>query len=103
MTDIKLETVVEKTIDETPDWKLSCYMDWKPKTHREVCPKCRGLGKTGGGFKDFTGEEVCEKCFGSGAILVGPSTPKPELPIHLREHMRRAWFDYFNPRTDTHD
>jgi len=84
------------TITETDDWKLGCFMDWRPKSHEEECPYCHGKGEVGGGFKDLDGPRQCPECFGRRSITKGPMTPQPELPKALVEHMRRAWWDYLN-------
>lgn len=81
---------------ETDDWKLGCFMDWRPKRHEEECPACHGAGEVGGGFKSLDGPRQCENCYGRGTVTKGPSTPKPELPKALTEHMRRAWWDFVN-------
>lgn len=86
---------------ETEDWKLSCFLDWKPKKHQITCPYCNGKGEVGGGFKDIDGPRQCPECFGSRHVTKGPSTVMPAIPEALREHMRRAWWDYFNkPQPD---
>ena len=85
------------TVAETADWKLGCYMEWRPKHHQEDCPACHGSGEVGGGFKDIEGARPCTNCHGTGKVTKPPSTPMPELPKLLVEHMRRAWFDFNNP------
>ena len=85
------------TVAETADWKLGCYMEWRPKHHQEYCPACHGSGEVGGGFKDIEGARPCTNCHGTGKVTKPPSTPMPELPKLLVEHMRRAWFDFNNP------
>lgn len=87
MTEIKVETT---------DWKLGCFCDWRPKQHDEKCPDCNGKGEVGGGFGDLDGARQCSRCWGTRTISKGPTTPKPELPRALIEHMRRAWWDFFN-------
>lgn len=81
---------------ETPDWKLGCFMDWRPKNHDETCPTCNGRGEVGGGFKSLDDAQPCTQCFGTRTVTRGPRTPKPDLPPALVEHMRRAWWDFFN-------
>lgn len=81
---------------ETDDWRLKCFMDWAPKNHAEECPTCNGRGETGGHFKSLDGPQICETCWGTKIVTKGPSTPRPELPKAVVEHMRRAWWDYFN-------
>ena len=84
-----------KTYD-TEDWKLECFIDWRPKYHQEKCHNCNGLRMVGGGFGSIDGATECTTCHGTGSINKGPSTPRPELPLDLREHLRRAWYDFFN-------
>lgn len=84
------------SVIETEDWKLGCFMEWRPKHHYEDCQSCLGEGMVGGGFKSLDGQRECPDCFGSGQVHKGPTTPKPELPPALVEHMRRAWWDYTN-------
>jgi len=81
---------------ETTDWRLGCFIDWAPKQHYEKCPTCLGHGEVGGGFGDLDGPQQCPKCYGSRMVSKGPTTPKPDLPPALLEHMRRAWWDFFN-------
>ena len=84
---------------ETDDWKLSCTLDWKAKEHQEVCPMCKGRREVGGGFGDIDGAQPCPTCYGHGFKMVGPKTPRPPIPPDLREYLRRAWWDFFNPGT----
>ena len=88
--------VTRRTVAETDDWKLGCFMEWRPKRHPKECPTCNGTKEIGGGFKCIDGPRQCPECFGSGFISTGPTTPVPELPAALREHMRRAWLDFLN-------
>lgn len=81
---------------ETEDWKLDAFIDWVPKQHLEKCEHCSGRGTIGGGFKSLDSEETCPKCYGTGQVSKGPRVPRPELPKALVEHMRRAWWDFFN-------
>jgi DnaJ-class molecular chaperone len=83
-----------KDVVETDDWKLRCFFQWMH--HSVKCTTCGGRGETGGGFKDIDGPQVCNSCFGSGVKSEAPSTPVPEIPAGIQEHMRRAWFDYVN-------
>ena len=85
-----------KVVVETNDWKLGCFMEWRPKSHSETCPRCNGSGEIGGGFKDIDGPRECPQCFGSKFITKSPTTEMPELPAELKEHMRRAWWDFVN-------
>lgn len=89
------EPIGRESID-TEDWNLGCFMEWRPKSHPETCPRCFGRKEVGGGFKDIDGPRECPECFGMGIITKGPRTPKPKIPAELREHMRRAWWDFFN-------
>lgn len=81
---------------ETEDWKLGAFLDWKPKHKTETCSNCGGSGYTGGHFKDLDGPQECNVCWGSKVVSVKPSSPRPEIPLDIREHMRRAWFDFYN-------
>lgn len=81
---------------ETEDWALSCYLEWRAKSHEETCPTCHGTGEVGGGFGSFDGPEQCDRCCGTRTVTVGPKSPRPSLPPELIEYMRRAWWDYFN-------
>lgn len=83
-------------IVETDDWKLGCFMEWRPKNHAEECPTCYGKGEVGGYFRDLDGPRPCPQCAGMKIVHKGPTTPKPELPPALVEHMRRAWWDFIN-------
>lgn len=83
-------------IVENEDWKLGCFLEWRPKAQHKVCPDCNGKGKIGGHFKDLDGPRDCMTCFTSGSISMHPKTVPPEIPADLREHMRRAWWDYFH-------
>lgn len=84
------------TVIENEDWKLGCFMDWRQKSHAVECDFCHGSGEVGGGFHDLDGARQCSECFGSKIKYKGPTTPKPEIPPELREHMRRAWWDFLN-------
>ncbi len=88
--------MAEPVAFETSDWKLECFMDWRPKNHQETCAFCSGNGTVGGGFKSIDGEQTCPKCYGTGNVTKGPTTQQPELPKALVEHMRRAWWDFLN-------
>lgn len=81
---------------ETEEWKLQCFMDWTPKSLYIKCPSCLGKGIVGGGLGSLDGEQECSKCFGRREITKIITEPKPELPKALVEHMRRAWWDFFN-------
>jgi DnaJ-class molecular chaperone len=81
---------------ENEDWKLHAFLDWKPKMKSVECPRCDGRGEVGGGFKDIDGPRPCPDCHGSGIKLVSPTSPQPEIPPDLLEHMRRAWWDWHN-------
>ena len=87
--------MTKKTYD-TEDWKLSCWLDFHPKSHTEECDYCHGNKTVGGGFKSIDGAVECPQCFGSGFLTKPPKTQKPDIPPELKEHLRRAWFDYFN-------
>lgn len=86
----------DDTTTETSDWKLNCFLRWRPKYHDETCKRCCGAGRIGGGFKDIEGERDCPDCHGRGSVSKPPTTPEPELPAALVEHMRRAWWDFQN-------
>lgn len=86
----------QRTLD-TEEWHLACFMEWKPKKepYDIQCPSCHGRGAIGGHFKDLDGPRTCDQCSGSGQIThPGPSTPKPELPKELIEHLRKAWREF---------
>ena len=85
-----------RIVAENDDWKLGCFMEWRAKSHLEVCPTCHGSKEVGGGFKSLDGPRECPECFGIGHITKGPKTPAPEIPAEMREHMRRAWFDFLH-------
>ena len=86
-----------KVVIETDDWKLGCFMDWRPKRRAIGCEYCLGTGEVGGGFKSLDGPQQCPKCFGTKSVLISPTGAAPPIPPELREHMRRAWWDF------THD
>jgi len=88
--------MINETKLETEDWQLSCYLEWRPKNHQEKCEYCDGKGKVGGGFGYLEEAQQCDRCHGLKTVTKGPRTPRPELPKKLIEHMRRAWWDYFN-------
>ena len=88
-------------LTENDDWKLGCFMEWRPKNHTIDCPDCHGRGEVGGGFKDLDGPQTCPSCFGTKIKAVGPTTEKPELPPELVEHMRRAWWDFTHQQART--
>lgn len=79
---------------ETEDWKLGCFMEWRPKHKTISCQYCGGRGEVGGGFKDLDGPRPCPECHGTRIRTVAPTSPPPELPPSLVEHMRRAWWDF---------
>lgn len=84
---------------ETEDWKLDCFLQWKPKSKTVECSTCNGTGKTGGGFKSIDGAVVCSTCNGSRHVLVHPSGKPPKIPEDLTEYMRRAWWDFHHKGT----
>lgn len=96
-----MPTKIEHEATETSDWKLGCFLEWRPKNHSETCPDCKGERTVGGGFKDLDGPRECPTCFGMGVLSKGPTTTMPELPKALVEHMRRAWWDFHNAPTQT--
>lgn len=79
-----------------PDWELHAWIDWKPKMHEEECTSCSGRGVVGGGLGDLDGPRQCTACYGRGTITKPPTSKKPDIPKDLVEHMRRAWWDYWN-------
>ena len=83
-------------VTETDEWKLGCFFDWRPKPMAIACPYCYGKGEVGGGFKDLDGPQPCPECWGTKIKSVAPTTQPPEIPPELREHMRRAWWDFFH-------
>lgn len=89
---------MSKFTHNTEDWELKAYLDWRPKYHTVECDYCGGRGTVGGGFKDIDGERQCPTCYGRGSVDCAPATEKPQIPEALIEHMRRAWWDYHNPK-----
>lgn len=83
-------------VKETDEWKLGAYIEWRPKPMSIVCPRCHGEGTIGGGFKDIDGPRSCPECWGTKVKSVATTSPKPDVSADLVEHMRRAWWDYFN-------
>lgn len=79
---------------ETDEWRLSVYIDWKPKFVDIQCPACSGYGTVGGGFKDLDGTRECPQCFGRKYVSKGPSGKAPEVPPELLSAMRLAWADH---------
>jgi DnaJ-class molecular chaperone len=89
---------MSKFTHNTEDWELHAFLDWRAKKHPEDCDDCGGCGEVGGGLGDLDGARQCYNCHGSGVILKDPTTQHPEIPPALVEHMRRAWWDYHNPK-----
>ena len=89
-----VDVTVSRQVVETEDWKLGCFMDWRPKHKVIDCPRCNGRGEIGGHFKDLDGARPCDECYGTKIKRVPPTTQPPEIPAALREHMRRAWWDF---------
>lgn len=84
---------------DTEDWRLAAYIDWRPNKEPQniQCTYCGGSGQIGGGFKSIDGSRDCPECFGRGHKTISEiSTDKPEVPKELIEHMRKAFFEYFN-------
>lgn len=44
------------------------------------------------------GERDCPECWGRGWKEGHPTSVMPEVPSDLVEHMRRAWWDFFNKK-----
>lgn len=86
------------TQKETDEWKLAAFVEWRPKPVQITCNCCKGSGKVGGGFKDMDGKRDCPECWGRGWKEGHPTSQKPEVPPELVEHMRRAWWDFFNKK-----
>lgn len=80
---------------DNKEWALKCYMDWVPAKDTEVCKDCGGKGTVGGGFKDMDGPRTCPTCFGRGSRNFHPKSKKPEIPLEVIEHMKKAWIDYW--------
>jgi hypothetical protein len=85
------------------NWRLACYIDWKPKkeSYEIQCKICNGRGKVGGGFRggvsDIDGPDICSSCNGHGKHYRRvPESPKPKMPHELVEHMRAAWREFFD-------
>lgn len=87
---------VNTRVKETDEWKLAAFIEWRPKPMSITCPLCHGEGTIGGGFKDIDGPRDCPECWGTKVKSVAATSPKPDVPADLIEHMRRAWWDYFN-------
>lgn len=82
---------------ETPEWRLSAYIDWKPKFVDIECPSCHGRGTVGGGFKDIDGPRECLQCFGRKQVSKGPEGKAPPVPDELLSAMRFAWVEHMKP------
>jgi hypothetical protein len=92
------------TTIETPDWKLGCFMEWRPILRSVNCPTCSGTGEIFGGFSYMSENKKCHECAGVGRVTYKPTTQRPDLPADLVEHMRRAWWDFVNkPSTGAHE
>lgn len=85
---------MNEPIVETEEWKLRAFFEWVQKPLFGVCPQCNGRGEIGGGFHDIEGARMCDRCLGNKCVSVKPTTPRPEIPAALAEHMRRAWWDW---------
>lgn len=81
---------------ENEDWKIGAFLEWRPKPKVIKCPVCIGKGVVGGGLADLDGERECPECLGSGNKTLLPNSSPPEIPLGLKEHLRRAFFDYVN-------
>lgn len=82
---------------DTEDWRLAAYLDWKPnkKPIQTTCTRCGGSGQIGGHFKSLDDPQPCPECFGRGyREESGITTPKPEMPQSLVDHMRKALMEY---------
>lgn len=88
--------LAKKSGSETDEWKLGCFMKWRPKHRLGPCTYCNGRGEVGGGLGDLDGPRPCPECFGARQVSQRPTTPEPDLPPALVEHMRRAWWDFHN-------
>lgn len=83
-------------VNETEDFRLHTWIEWRAKPKTKECPCCHGRGEVGGGFKDIDGARKCPDCHGRGTITEYSKAPEPPLPEGLMEHMRRAYWDYVN-------
>ncbi len=79
---------------DTDEWELGCFLEWRPKHKMVDCSCCGGSGEVGGGFKSLDGARQCPECHGSRYETVYPKSRSPEIPAGIREHMRRAWYDF---------
>lgn len=92
-----------KFTHNTEDWELHACLDWQRKWHIVECDQCHGSGVQPRGLRDsyYGDDTTCSRCFGKGAREVQSTSPKPPIPSALIEHMRRAWWDYHNPKDMT--
>lgn len=79
------------SIYDNEEWRLSCFLDWVPKTAHITCPTCHGKGETGGGFKSIDGPTTCSRCHGAKYIEWPPEGQKPDIPKELLDYMKDAW------------
>lgn len=80
------------------DWELHACLDWQRKWKTVECDRCNGSGREPLAYRDYGDDITCTHCRGRGTREEQSTSPRPELPPALIEHMRRAWWDYFNPR-----
>ncbi len=81
----------------TDDWELHACLDWRRKWHTVKCEQCSGSGRQPRGMRDYGDDDyTCSSCLGRGTKQKESTSPKPEIPKELLEHMRRAWWDYHN-------
>ena len=79
------------------DWELHACLDWRRKWKTVVCYHCSVSGKEPLGWRDYGDDTTCTKCRGRGTREELSTSPMPDMTPALIEHMRRAWWDYFNP------
>lgn len=89
----------------TEDWELHACLDWQRKWKTVECDRCNGTGVTPLGLRDnyYGDDTTCDSCQGRGTREVQSTSPKPPIPAALIEHMRRAWWDYHNPKDYPHN
>ncbi len=90
----KVITVDASTVKRLhPQYTLGFKLGWalKPEYPSQVmCQRCRGKGKTGGGFHDLDEPKDCTTCWGAGTVPNTEITATPLLPPDYFQHMKKA-------------